>query len=361
MSALSRLELTTFRNIDHIDLETADSLNLIYGENGSGKTSILEAIHLLSTGKSFRSALVDPLIKDGQSQAVIFARTLDNDQIGLAKPRNQKHELKLNGAQQKNWDEVARLLPTLVLDSGSFQFLEGGPKARRRFLDWGVFHVEPTFVSHWRRSRQALAQRNRLLKSARIEESQLRVWDQELVSSANEIDRYRQSYMDEILPDFNEIYACLAQKAEYGALSIAYKRGWDAETSLREALIGSRAQDIKYGASQVGPHRADIEIRIGRRRALEVLSRGQQKLLICALKIAQGKLLSKKIGRQCVYLVDDLPAELDTENRKRVLTQLHLLKSQLFLTSVEKDALSIAPGEGVDMATFHVERGTITA
>ncbi len=358
MSALSRLELTAFRNIEHTELELANSLNLIHGENGSGKTSILEAIHLLATGKSFRSALVEPLIMDGSSEAVIHAKSRDGNSFGLAKPRNQKHQLKLNGSKQKNWDEVARSLPTQVLDSGSFQFLEGGPKARRRFLDWGVFHVEPGFVGHWRRSRVAIAQRNRLLKDINLDGAQLEVWDHELCQAAAYIDDFRRSYMEAILPEFAAIYGGLCQDGSQ-SLSIGYKRGWDEGTMLSQALTENRAQDRKYGASQLGPHRADIEIKVGKRRALEVLSRGQQKLLICALKIAQGKLLSESVGRQCLYLVDDLPAELDTANRKRVLTQLDALKAQLFVTSVELESLNISEFKGSGIATFHVERGII--
>ncbi len=358
MSALSRLELTAFRNISDIELEPAKTLNLIYGENGSGKTSILEAIHLLATGKSFRSSLVDPLIKDGEAEAIIFAKSVDGSSFGLAKPRNKKHQLKLNGTNQKNWDDVARSLPTQVLDSGSFQFLEGGPKARRRFLDWGVFHVEPGFVAHWRRSRVALAQRNRLLKNPRLDEAQLQVWDHELCQASQHIDGFRRAYMEAILPEFAAIYRGLAQDGGQ-ELAITYKRGWDEESDLATSLVANRAQDIKYGASQLGPHRADIEVKLGKRRALEVLSRGQQKLLICALKIAQSKLLAESVGRQCLYLLDDLPAELDSENRKRVLTQLGALQAQLFVTSVDRNALNLEEFEASEIATFHVERGTI--
>ncbi|MEQ8315801.1 MAG: DNA replication/repair protein RecF [Gammaproteobacteria bacterium] len=360
MSALSRLQLTHFRNLAAVTLDLAPGFNLIHGQNGSGKTSLLEAIHVLATGKSFRSSLVDPLIMDGESEAVIHARAFDNTQFGLAKPRNQKHSLKLNGNLQKNWDEVARLLPTLVLDSGSFQFLEGGPKARRRFLDWGVFHVEPGFVAQWRRSRHALAHRNRLLKSPRPDESQLLAWDHELCLAAEAIDNFRSAYMKAIMPDFLEVYGGLAE-GRADELTMDYRRGWDEDMGLAESLQLNRSQDIKYGASQLGPHRADLDIRVGRRKALEVLSRGQQKLLICALKIAQGKLLSSNTERKCSYLVDDLPAELDSSNRKRVLTQLARLDSQVFVSCVERDALATEAFQGSEMATFHVERGTITA
>lgn len=357
MSALSSLEIHHFRNISSLSLEPAPSINLIYGANGSGKTSLLESIHVLATGKSFRSHLVDPLIQDDSTEATVFARAADGSTFGLRKPRNKKHDLKLNGANQSNWDDVIRALPVQVLDASSFQLLEGGPKARRRFLDWGVFHVEPQFVSAWRRSRKALANRNRLLKFQRLDEDQLAPWDQELSLAAETINEARTAYIDKLLPNFEEIYQELG--GDSVGLTISYEKGWDEEIPLLEALAAHRTQDHKYGSSQIGPHRADIEIKVGKRKAVEILSRGQQKILICALKIAQGKLLSESMGRQCYYLVDDLPAELDQQNRERVLTKLTGLGGQLFVTAVDKTALNFDVFDAVEIATFHVERGTI--
>ena len=132
MTSVTRLQLSNFRNFADLCIEPCAGLNFVYGENGSGKTSLLEAIHLLSSGKSFRSTLVDPLIRTGEPAATLFVETGDMKRIGLNKPRNQKHQLRLNEENQKNWDEVARLLPTQVLDASSFRLLEGGPKARRQ-------------------------------------------------------------------------------------------------------------------------------------------------------------------------------------------------------------------------------------
>ena len=357
MSAISKLEIRNFRNIEELSLSLSPSVNLIHGENGSGKTSLLESIHLLATGKSFRSHLVDPLIKDSCSEVILFAQDTEGSTFGLKKPRNRKHELKLNGQNQKNWDEVVRSIPVQVLDAGSFQLLEGGPKARRRFLDWGVFHVEPQFVNAWRRSKKALVNRNRLLKAQRLDEEQMMAWDSELSNAAESIDSARAAYIEKLMPSFEGVFRRLAGESEN--LTISYTRGWEVGVEIMAALKANRSQDFKYGSSQVGPHRADIEIKVGKRKAVEILSRGQQKILICALKIAQGKLLSESIGRDCYYLVDDLPAELDQHNRKRVLNQLVDLGGQLFVTAVDKSALDFESPEAAKFATFHVERGLI--
>ena len=359
MSALCKLQLRRFRNIEHGELAPSPALSVIHGENGSGKTSLLEAVYLLATGKSFRSNLVEPLIKQEASDTVLFAQNQHGDHFGLQKSRHQKHQLKLNGVIQQNWDQVARAIPAQLIDSSSFQLLHGGSKPRRRFLDWGVFHVEPEFVGCWRRSRKALANRNRLLKTPALDVAQLSPWDRELSKAAEQMHQARQLYMEQFLPVFQSTYRSLAEPVPDG-LSISYSPGWNAQQDLLAALQSNLTQDLRYGASQLGPHRADIEFRIGKRKAVELLSRGQQKLLVCALKIAQGKLLAEASGRQCVYLVDDLAAELDRDNRERMLTRLLALKSQLFVTSVDADAPDWTTTQGSDVAMFHMEHGTIT-
>ena len=143
-------------------------------------------------------------------------------------------------------------------------------------------------------------------------------------------------------------------------LSVQYKRGWPEESSLDEWLATNRELDVKYGSTQAGPHRADLEVKIGRRKATESLSRGQEKLLVCALKVAQGELLSAAVGRRCLYLVDDLPAELDSQNRQRVMKHLLTLGSQLFVTSVEAEAIDLNAFHDAEITRFHVERGTIS-
>lgn len=361
MTSVNELHLTNFRNFCEATISPCGGINLIYGENGSGKTSLLEAIHLLSTGKSFRSSLVDPLIKDGEKAATIFAATSDHNKIGLSKPRNQKQQLRLDQENQKNWDQVARILPSQVLDATSFDLLEGGPKARRRFMDWGVFHVEPSFLGNWRRASKSIANRNRLLKQGqkgRAESAQIDAWDRELCIAASAIDQSRTRYLERLLPAFQTIYDKLV--GNHSELQINYKRGWAADCSLQESLELHKDADFRYGSTQSGPHRADLDIKLGSRRAQEILSRGQEKLVVCALKVAQGEVLSQAVGRKCIYLIDDLPAELDPSNREKVMQELVQTGAQLFITSVEAEAVDTGSFGQFDIAKFHVERGILT-
>ena len=360
MGILQSLSITSIRNIQHAGLKLSPGVNLLHGENGSGKTSVLESIHLLATGRSFRTSKPGTLISEAEPSALIVAELSNGHQIGLTRSRQKGHQLNMDTEKQRNWDKVARELPVQVLDANSFLLLDGGPNARRRFLDWGVFHVEPLFVDQWRKTRKCIANRNLLLRKTSPDPDQLRAWDLQLCKAASDVDMARSNYFNCFVPVFDQVYESLAGPSHHG-LNLTYHRGWDSDRELAEVLRYNEIADKKYGATQNGPHRADLVVKAGSRLAIETLSRGQQKILVSALKIAQGVLLSQALDRACIYLVDDLPAELDRANRHKVLDKLMGLKGQLFITCVDREALEISPANSPKMATFHVKRGTITA
>jgi len=360
MSIIEKLSITAVRNILALDIEPIPTVNILHGENGSGKTSILESIHLLASGRSFRTTKLEPLINSDKDEAVVFARLGDGKEIGLSKSRRQKHYLKFRSEKQANWENVARELPCQILDSHSFLLLEGGPKSRRQFLDWGVFHVEHGFVENWRRTKKSIANRNLLLKQRSPDHSQIAAWDSELCWAAREVHRAREEYFEVFLPLFLELYRSM-NGADVGALEIDYESGWDNERELEDILVENRDVDIRYGATQSGPHRADLIFKIGRNRAVDLLSRGQQKILVSTMKIAQGLLLSQALDRNCIFLIDDLPSELDHDNRAAILSQLVSMGGQIFVTCVEIDGILDSLSGQPKLATFHVERGTITA
>ena len=359
MSILQSLSITSIRNIQQADLKLSSGVNLLHGENGSGKTSVLESIHLLATGRSFRTSKPGTLISETESSALVVADLSNGHQIGLTKSRQKGHQLNMDTEKQRNWDKVARELPVQVLDANSFLLLDGGPNARRRFLDWGVFHVEPLIVDQWRKTRKCIANRNLLLRKSSPDTDQLRAWDLQLCKAASDVDMARNSYFNCFVPIFDQVYESLTGPSPH-VLNLIYHRGWDSDRELAEVLLHSEITDKKHGATQNGPHRADLVVKAGSRLAIETLSRGQQKILVSALKIAQGVLLSQALDRACIYLVDDLPAELDRANRQKVLDKLMGLKGQLFVTCVDREALLISPANSPKMSTFHVKRGTIT-
>ncbi|MCI5105209.1 MAG: DNA replication/repair protein RecF [Pseudomonadales bacterium] len=357
MSVIKQLDITAIRNIQTARLSCHPRLNLVFGANGSGKTSVLEAIYLLSRGRSFRTSQTDTLINRDLNEAIVFAQ-LGEHKLGLSRARNRKPALRLDEIQQDNWDRVARALPVLVIDSGTFSLLEGGPKARRQFLDWGVFHVEPGFIASWRNFRKSLANRNQLLKSSSVDKGSLRAWNQEFVIHGEAVDRSRHSYYQQFLSVLEPIYKELS--GDQIELGLEYSRGWWSECSLTEALDKALDSDLRYKATQVGPQRADILLKVQGKPAQDVLSRGQQKILVCALKVAQGVFHSQLSDNKSIYLLDDLPAELDATNRSAVLQRVLHTGSQVFVTCVEREALLHSLPGDEEMTAFHVERGKIS-
>jgi DNA replication and repair protein RecF len=356
MAKIQRLEISHLRNLDQVQLSPSPQINIFFGDNGSGKTSLLEGIHLLGLGRSFRSSKTESVIQDDSEICTIFSELTDGVSVGLSKTRRQNHILKLQGDRQRNWIETARHLPLQLINAESFSLLEGGPKIRRRFLDWGVFHVEHAFIGNWRNTSKCLAHRNLLIKQQRLDKAQLAAWDAELSDAANQVDVSRRRYFDLFLPFALET---IKELITIEGLNLQYWRGWEESISLNDALKLSLDKDVRYGATQVGPHRADMFVRIGRRAAAEILSRGQQKLLVSALKIAQGRLLASHSGVQGIYLVDDLPSELDKHNRTLVCELLVNLGSQVFLTSVDSADLGNSWLSSALPRKFHVEHGKI--
>lgn len=356
MSVISRLDVLNVRNLSNIKLLPAQKLNLIFGDNGSGKTSLLEAIHLLGLGRSFRSQKLDSIIQNDKEECIVYCELLEGASIGLSKSRRQGHQLKLMGEKQRNWADAARHLPVQILNSESFLLLEGSSKVRRRYLDWGVFHVEQDFVNAWRKAAKCLAHRNLLLKQRSLDREQLEAWDLELCRHSELIDRSRREYFALLYPALRDTVAKLIGLSD---LNLQYSRGWDDAADLAGVLKAGLVKDLKYGATQHGPHRADLVVKIGRSDAVEVLSRGQQKLLVSAMKIAQGSLLSQLIGVKSVYLLDDLPSELDASNRRRVCELLAELDCQVFMTCVDSLELEKSWPAGLLPRKFHVEHGKI--
>lgn len=357
MSSIDRLEVSRVRNLTDVRIHPSHSINVLFGSNGSGKTSLLESVYLLGLGRSFRSSKLDPIIQENAEDSIIFGELSTGVSIGVSKTRRRGHTLKLQGEKQRSWADVARHLPVQVINSDSFSLLEGSPKVRRRFLDWGVFHVEHQFIDDWRRASKCIAQRNLLLKQRNSDIQQIRAWDNELSVLAERIHAARSRYFDLFVPVFMGVLSSLI---EIPSLTLQYARGWSDDISLADSLVEGLARDQKYGATQCGPHRADLSVKVGKLGAEEVLSRGQQKLLVCGLKIAQGMLLENGNNIRSVYLVDDLPAELDSENRKRVFGLLEGLGTQVFLSCVDPLEIENCWSKASLPRKFHVEHGKIT-
>ena len=353
---ISRLDVADVRCIQRASLRDLGQLNLLSGSNGSGKTSVLEAIHCLSTGRSFRSRSAVPLIRRESPSLTAFAQLQGEhgEQMGLGirRERDGSFEARLRGERVESLAELAALLPVQVVDAEAFELVAGGAGERRQFMDWGVFHVEHDFFGAWARLKRALRQRNALLRRGRMTASESAFWMNELVEAGERVDALRRAYLERLAPDFELALNRLEPELR---VSLAYYRGWDASTALADALHQREAADREAGYTALGPQRADLRLKWSGASAADHLSRGQQKLVVCALKLAQGALVDRIAGRRCIYLLDDVVAELDRHHRGTVLGTVLASGHQVFATGTEADELLAAVPAGADTRLFHVE------
>jgi DNA replication and repair protein RecF len=362
MSHLKRLQITRLRNIQQTSLHLSPGVNIFYGENGSGKTSLLEAVSLLGLGRSFRSHKTRSLIAHEHTQLTVFAELETTDfqhiAVGVQKDQSGNTLIRVNGDNVPSAAVLARQLPLQILNADSFQLIEGSPLQRRRFLDWMVFHVKPEFIDPWQRLQRVIKQRNSLLRHDKITRLELAPWDKELIALTLEIDSLRRLVFEEFMLVFAGLAETLSEPL--ANIELAYLPGWDNTLVFADVLAQDFDRDRRDGYTHHGPQRADIRITVAGKPAMDVLSRGQEKSLICMLHIAQAQLYQQKTGRACVFLIDDLLAELDVKHAQQLATWLLLLKGQVLVTGIDKSNLQqIWSEEGFVLTLFHVEQGAI--
>jgi len=358
--ALSRLAVSQFRNLRALELEPSQGFNLIVGPNGSGKSSLLEAIHFLGRARSFKTSQQRNIINTQSKACTVFAEVYPYPEalkipVGITRNLGGEVRIKVQGDDVRSVAPLAELLPLQVISPDSFKLIEGGPRSRRQFIDWGVFHVEQDFLGQWQRLNRCLKQRNKLLRRGKIDSRQLTSWDHEFLDLGNNITGQRSAYVDSLTPHFESI---ISRFSLPGGLKVSFYPGWDQKKGLEQALADQLKRDLDRGYTQVGPQRAELQIEYLGKNVLETASRGQQKIISCALKIAQAQLFSKWSVRKTIFLVDDLAAELDERNRGIILGLLEESRSQVFITAVEKEALK-GMLEKNDSALFHVEQGAL--
>lgn len=353
--AIEYLMLQGLRNLKPLTITPHPLVNLIHGDNGSGKTSLLEAIYYLAYCKSFRTHKPKNLIQHNQSSLTAFCR-LPNAQLGVERNIKAERRIKLNGEWLQSAAELATLLPVQLLDPSMLRLLEGSPQLRREYIDWGVFHVEPQFMSVWRQFKKVHQTRNALLKNGGCSEAERGIWHQQLAVLAKQINIMRQAYIKQLVPVFNHYMALLNPNLNVG---VSFYQGWAKDKDYFNVLEESWVSDLKQGFTQLGPQRADLKIKVDKQSAIEVLSRGQQKMVVCALKLAQAKLYQTAKNTPCIFLVDDLAAELDISHRKALCSLLEDLQCQVFVTAVEATQMADCWSKPSQIKTFHVEHGIL--
>ncbi len=352
---LVKLDISSLRNIRRAALSPSPTLNLITGANASGKSSLLEAICILGRARSFRTSQVKQAIQFEQPNLVVSAQVRQNGgfitRLGIQIDQKQC-EIHINGETGQKSD-LAYCLPLQLIHPKSYKLIDAGPQVRREFLDWGVFNQELNFLSDWRHFKKTLLQRNSLLKTRQLK--QLDVWNQKLVQYSELINAYRQNYLNALEPVFYQVAQDFLGDIFLG---MKYFPGYDDSIGLLDILHNDIDKDLRYGYTHSGPHRSDFHILLNKRNARDYVSRGQQKLLVLALKLAQVKLLNHRDGNTVCILIDDLTAELDTANKVKLVEYLSQMKCQVFISATDLKDLGMF-FESIDHQVFHVEHGSI--
>ena len=398
---IERLQISHLRNLTQISLEPA-ACNVIIGANGSGKTSLLEAIFLLSRGKSFRHHQPKRYIQHHQNNTTVHAKLNDSRTLAIQKQADATTILRLNQTTVYNQSILTEQLPTLLIDPSTMDMLEQGSASRRQLLDWLVFHMKQGFHPQWMAYQRLLKQRNSLLKSTRhltqVQLAELKSWDKGLSNHAALIHHYREQVFTEWQPYFaKSILQLLPSYAEQ--LSLSYNAGYDTSVALDVQLNERLEQDLQLGYTRIGNHRADIHVHWRsdesisdqttdartaasansiqtklptlKEQAANVLSRGEKKLLITALRLSQLPLLLNDEGGSDpfnddlsskatpVVLLDDITAELDDRAIEILLSTLAQLPCQVFMTSLTDDILPLVNELWSQPNVFHVKQGKI--
>ena len=354
---LSHLKIRDFRNLVDVEFEPCTGVNLISGQNASGKTSLLEAIYYLSHLRSFRTPYLSDLINHNASRLQLIAKARDQEDhlipIGIERSKEQLR-VRANQKPVQRVADITALFPVLAIHPDSYRLITGSATERRAYLDWGVFHVEHGFFEAWQRYKKALSQRNAALKSGRSR-SYCQLWEKEMATAATHIHHRRQHYIDQLQPFLQRL---IDQFFADEQVKLEYRRGWSGGQDLLTVLERSFERDAKKGFTQAGPHRADIVIQVDGKSAQTGISRGQQKALVALLKLAQVQQFTQTATRHCILLYDDLSAELDAEHRERILSVLETMPIQLFLTAIDPAQIDLRPWSDVRM--FHVEQGRLS-
>ncbi len=355
---IKTLFIDNFRSIPSMNIELSPTFNLFFGENGVGKTSILEAVHLLSLGRSFRPGRLANLIQHDKPALTVGAKIIDSLPLGLEHSLGLRYDrktilYKLNRERVRGVTALSSQLPVLIFEPSTSSYLLGESKARRRLVDWGCFQETPTFIQTWRNYKRALVQRNAALR-AQSKKSLINLWDKELCSQAEILSSFRHSYVNAL---DSEISRLLKDIPLTYKITLGFRKGWGKERPLFTQLQNSLDSDRRRGFTRLGSHRDDIFLNIDGRSLSVEGSRGQIKFIVLIMRLAQASLLEKTMSKKPVLLLDDLASELDKKSFSRVWEVICSLKLQILMSAVDRKDIQ-KNGDG-DSTMFHVKHGRI--
>lgn len=362
MTHITRIRLDKFRNFLDVELFPHKNLNVIYGDNGAGKSSVLEAIHVLGFGRSFRTSKPDSFINyDATSSSAHCQFSKDNESmsLGFTRSRSSGFEFSVNAERTKKKADIARLLPVQIFTPQSSDLILGPPIGRRRYIDWLLFHVEQRFQLQNSQFQACLNHRNALLKqkglNSKASFKEQDVWRNQLAVLGESITNSREAHILRLNAEISTLYEQFCPELN---IVLRYNKGWDKESSLLEAIENKTDKDLLRGITSCGPHKADIQFLVNGKNAAEFLSRGQLRLLVSILLLGEVVLLKQITGKQSLFLIDDISAELDEENRQKFISTVLQQNTQVFVTAIERRQMSFIHNYK-QKKVFHVEQNHV--
>ena len=355
---LTSLSVDQFRNLAPVTLQFSPQLNLFIGANAAGKTSLLESLYTLARARSFRTRNLEKAIQNGATSFQLVAAVITEQNRGIPvglKCGEKKLIARINGRPVKRLSDLAALFPVQWLGGNLHRLIEEGPGYRRQYLDWGLFHVKPAYVAVWKRFQKLLKQRNAALRTG-VTAKEVHAWDYELANSAEELHQFRKDYVVNLADIIKSVSRELLDLPE--DIQISYRKGWATEMPYIKALEVGLDKDREHRYTRPGPQRAELLFLYRNRPVIESLSRGQQKLFVLALQVAQASLLRQLTLQSSLFLMDDLGAELDIGNQQRVMRLLQSIEAQTFVTAID-DPMKTGWNVGV-VNRFHVKHGFVS-
>jgi len=353
-----RLITNNFRNIEQANVDLHPDLNFLVGDNGSGKSSFLEALFFLGHAKSFRTSKVENLVTHDKSTFIVSVKDNTDTTIGISKDFiTNKTLIKINGDKYNKLSELAKNIAVQIITPESFKLFFGGPKERRKFIDLGLFHVEQSFSKEWKSFNRILKQRNAYLRSG-VNIDGIKYWDEIFCIHSNQVSELRANYINCFKEEFT-YWAELLLPNIYEGISIQYSQGWKQNTNLEDVLIKNRSREVLLGYTVSGTHKFDVRFIMNKQPLENQLSRGQQKLFLLALTFTQAKLIEKVKRVKPILLIDDVGAELDSNSRTVLNKAISQLNCQVIMTAIDKVAVEPLVPSDHDCKMFHVKHGKI--
>lgn len=365
--SVAKLFTQNFRNLDGAPISFHPKLNFIVGDNGSGKSSLLEALFFLGHGKSFRTSKVDTLACHETKNFVVSVKDSQDCQLGLSRDiTSGSTVIKVDGQRQSKLSVLAKNVAIQIVTPESFKLFFGGPKERRRFIDLGMFHVKHDFSNQWKNFNRVLKQRNASIRLGATNQSpdnnsMLSYWTEQFCQLSIEVSDLRSGYVSEIIQELN-IWLAILLPSINQRVTVQYLQGWPQKNTLIDMLNNYKEKEASFGYSIYGAHKFDVKFLLDKKAIETQLSRGQQKLFLLALTFAQASFIARVKLVKPILLIDDIGAELDSNSRAALSAAIDKLDCQVIITAIESNVLHpfIGSCEDRKYSMFHVKHGKVT-